>query len=73
MYLYHDSILMKHMLKFVEFTPKCLGQVASDSNGGLRYVDNIFKFKKLCLFRVTPPTIFFVPTMPTLVHFIPIF
>ena len=33
----------------------------------------IFKFKKLCLFRVTPPTILFVPKIPTLVHFIPIF
>jgi hypothetical protein len=32
-YLYHDSILMKHMLNFVDFTPKRLGQVASDSNG----------------------------------------
>ena len=30
---------MKHMLNFVDFTPKRLGQVASDSNGGLRYVD----------------------------------
>ena len=36
---YHDSILMKHMLNVVDFTPKRLGQVASDSNGGLRYVD----------------------------------
>jgi len=26
---------MKHMLNFVDFTPKRLGQVASDSNGGL--------------------------------------
>jgi hypothetical protein len=39
MHLCHDSILMKHMLNFVDFTPKRLGQVASDSNGGLRYVD----------------------------------
>ena len=38
-HLYHDSILMKHMLNFLDFTPKRLGQAASDSNGGLRYVD----------------------------------
>jgi hypothetical protein len=53
-YLYHDSILMKHMLNFVDFTPKRLGQVASDSNGGIKKeiiatTFTIFTFKKLCM------------------------
>jgi hypothetical protein len=38
-------------------------------------IENIyFQIQKIiCLFRVNPPTIFFVPKMPTLVHLIPIF